>query len=70
MDEPKWDPYEDTSETATGSKPTRDPAYEAFVAKNNIRNLTRNEDDLMRLLFRQKIGNFEAIVKLYRSYTK
>lgn len=68
MEDETFDPYENTSVMPVGEN--RDSAYEAFVAKNNIRNLTRNEDELMRLLFKQKIGGFEQIVKLYRSYTK
>lgn len=44
--------------------------YIKFVKEYNIRNLTRNESELLQLLVRLKIGGFEEIVKLYRNCKK
>lgn len=44
--------------------------YLVFIQKNNIKDLTGMESELLQFLFKHKIGGFENIVKLFRDCTK
>lgn len=38
--------------------------------KDKIPPMTKNESELMQMLYKQKLGGFEKVVKIYRDCTK